>query len=226
MSGLSPLKIDLSKSEIEELEGLTKRHKTPQQIVKRAKIILLAGEGYNNRQIMRQLALSRGMVSKWRTRWVETAEYKLSVWSRLQDYARRGRPPTFSAEQLCHLYATACKKPKELGYPLNRWTAKTLANELVKSENVESISIRHVGRLLAEADLKPHRTRYWMSPKPDEQFDEKIKDISHLYLNALKLSREGQRVISTDDCASRPLGGKKWHSSSRAPRYRLVNAPG
>jgi len=39
-----------------------------------------------------------------------------------------------------------------------------------------SISPRHVGRLLQEAQLKPHQIRYWFPP--DEEFDAKVSDIA------------------------------------------------
>lgn len=159
----------------------------PQQIAKRAKIIVLAGEGLNNRQIMCQLDVSRDMVRLWQQRWLDTADSDLSVWDRLQDLPRPGRPPIFTAEQLCRLYATFCEDPTESGRPINRWTLGELADEMVKREIVESISPQHVGRLLDEADLKPHRTRYWMTPQPDEQLDEKIKDILTLALYASKV---------------------------------------
>ena len=197
MRGLSPPKIILSESEKTELVRLTKQHKTPQQIVKRAQIILLAGQGNNNRQIMRQLGCSRDMVRLWRARWLENGA--LRVWQRLQDHPRPGKPPTFTAEQLCHLYAMACQKPTEFGYPLNKWTPQALAAELIRRQIVNSISVRHVGRLLAEADLKPYRIRYWMSPKPDEEFDKKVSEICDLYLNAASLAKKGVRIISTDE---------------------------
>ncbi|MBL7183619.1 MAG: IS630 family transposase [Anaerolineae bacterium] len=175
------------------------KYTTPQQTAKRAKIIVLAEEGLNNRQIMRQLDVSRDMVRLWRQRWLDSADSDLSVWDRLQDLPRLGRPLIFTVEQLCHLYATSCEDPAESGRPINLWTPGELADEMVKREIVESISPRHVGRLLDEADLKPHRTRYWMTPQPDEQLDEKIKDISTLYLNAHELAKQGERIMSTDE---------------------------
>ncbi len=42
---------------------LINKHRTLQQIAKRAKIIVLGGEGLNNRQIMRQLDVSHYMAS-------------------------------------------------------------------------------------------------------------------------------------------------------------------
>jgi transposase len=199
MPGSRPPEITVSETEQAELKQLINKHRTPQQIAKRAKIIVLGGEGLNNRQIMRQLDVSRDMVRLWRQRWLDTADSDLSVWDRLQDLPRLGRPPIFSAEQLCHLYATSCEDPAESGRPINRWTPEELADEMIKREIVESISPRHVGRLLNEADLKPHRIDYWMTPQPDEHLDEKIKDISTLYLNASELAKQGERIMSTDE---------------------------
>ena len=65
---------------------------------------------------------------------------------------------------------------------------------------VQSISPRHVGRLLQEADLKPHRSRYWLFPPPRRRaFETKMSDISQLYLTAAELSEQGERVVCIDD---------------------------
>ncbi|UXE59039.1 MAG: helix-turn-helix domain containing protein [Woronichinia naegeliana WA131] len=49
--------------EREHLEKLINRHTTEQQIALRAKIVLLADEGENNREIARKLKISRKMAS-------------------------------------------------------------------------------------------------------------------------------------------------------------------
>jgi hypothetical protein len=51
----------LKESEREHLEQLVNRHTTEQQIVLRAKIILLAEQGQNHRAIARELDISRKM---------------------------------------------------------------------------------------------------------------------------------------------------------------------
>lgn len=147
--------LHLTDEERAEVEQLVNRHKTPQQIALRGRIILLADEEKNDCQITRELRASRDMVRLWRQRWLDTADRGLSVWERLQDLPRPGRPLTFSAEQLCHLYAIACEDPAQSGRPINRWTPVELADELIKREIVESISSRHVGRLLDGADRNP-----------------------------------------------------------------------
>jgi putative transposase len=41
---------------------------------------------------------------------------------------------------------------------------RELADEIIKQGIIESISVRHVGRLLEEAEVKPHQSRYWLTP--------------------------------------------------------------
>lgn len=67
-------------------------------------------------------------------------------------------------EQITQLYALACAPPEQYGRPISHWTGAELADEMRKQGIVETISPRHVGRLLAEAELKPHQTRDWLHP--------------------------------------------------------------
>ena len=41
--------------------------------------------------------------------------------------------------------------------------------------------------------------RYWLTPVPDEQFDEKVEDINALYRQAPERAEQGERVLSTDE---------------------------
>ena len=67
-SAPQPLKLD--ERERQQLQQLVKRPSTPQQIALRASIILLAAEGYNHREIGRELTISRDMARVWRNRWL------------------------------------------------------------------------------------------------------------------------------------------------------------
>jgi putative transposase len=156
--------IILSEEERTTLEQLVSRHKTPQQLAMRGRIILMASEGYNHREIARALNTTRITARAWRRRWIETANRSQSVEERLQDAERPGAPSTFTMEQVLRLVAMACESPEDYQRPISHWTPRELADELVKQGIVESISVRHVGRLLDEADLKPHQSRYWLTP--------------------------------------------------------------
>lgn len=166
MPRLAPPPLQLTQIEREQLQQLVNRHSTPQQIAIRASIILLADEGQNHREIARALNISRDMARLWRNRWLKLSVTDIPVVERLADAQRPGGPMTFSLEQILQLFAIACNKPETYGRPVSHWTARELADEMSKQGIVSSISPRHVGRLMTEADLKPHQSQYWLSPPP------------------------------------------------------------
>jgi putative transposase len=154
MPKLEAVQIDLSNSERQELEQLLRRTTTPQQIALRAKIILKAATGLTNVGIAQELGVSIEMSRLWRRRWQELSVTEVPVGERLKDEARPGTPATFTMEQITQLYAIACSPPEQYDRPISHWSARELALELIKQGIVESISERHVGRLLEEADAR------------------------------------------------------------------------
>ncbi len=164
MPRLAPVALALSEIERTELQQLLNRHRTSQQIALRARIIWLADQGYNHQAIATTLKISRDMARHWRNRWLELAERNVPVVERLEDAERSGAPATFTMEQVLRLFALACQPPSNYQRPMSHWSARELADELVKQGIVETISPRHVGRLLAEANLKPHQSQYWLTP--------------------------------------------------------------
>lgn len=133
------------------LDLLRRRHSTPQQIVVRAQIVLLAHQGLANQAIARQLDISLDMARHWRHRWLALQDVplaELSVAQRLADAPRPGAPATISAEAYCQIRALACKPPADCGRPIAQWTARELAEEAVQQGVVPRISPRQVGRFL------------------------------------------------------------------------------
>lgn len=175
MPRLTPTPLLLTETERRQLQQLVNRHSTPQQIAIRASIILLADEGLTHREIARELNISRDMARLWRNRWLELSEKDIPVMERLVDAPRPGGPPTFRLEQILQLFAIACEKPETYGRPISHWTARELADEVIKQGIVEHISPRHVGRLMNEADLKPHQSQYWLNPPPTPNSTERSK---------------------------------------------------
>lgn len=86
----SPYKLVLSEEERLKLETMNKKYTSPYYSVVRAKIILLAAQGIDNKKIGKKLNLPRQIVSKWRKRFFEQ---RLDG---LEDRPRQGRPPVFS----------------------------------------------------------------------------------------------------------------------------------
>ena len=108
MPRLAPKELKLEAKEREHLEKLINRHTTEQQIALRAKIVLLADEGENNREIARKLKISRKMASQWRERWIAGQKSEIEITERIKDAERSGAPAKFKPEQI-------------LGSVLNLW---------------------------------------------------------------------------------------------------------
>ncbi len=62
--------VKLSEGEQERLVQITKRHRSEQQQVLRARIVLAAAQGHANAQIARELAINVDTARLWRDRWV------------------------------------------------------------------------------------------------------------------------------------------------------------
>jgi len=86
----SPFVIMLSNQEKEKLDKLASKYTSPYYSVVRAKIILMAAQGLDNKTIGERLSLPRQIVSKWRKRFFEQ---RLDG---LEDLSRSGRPSAFS----------------------------------------------------------------------------------------------------------------------------------
>jgi putative transposase len=141
----------LSEKEQDELEQLTKRHRSEQQQVLRARIVLAAAQGRGNAQIAHDLAVNVDTARLWRDRWVGLQGIDLetlSVAERLQDAPRPGAPAKITAEQRCQIAAIACEAPLKSGRPISQWTGREIADELKTRGIVEQISPRHAAYLL------------------------------------------------------------------------------
>ena len=151
MRGPKPPAIALSDAARQELDALTRRHATPQQLALRARIVLAAADGANNGQIARQLAVSVNMVRRWRERWLvlhPVALEDLPVIERLTDVPRPGKPVRITAAQVCQIQALACETPAGSDRPISQWSSRELADEVKQRGIVEQISGRHAARLL------------------------------------------------------------------------------
>jgi putative transposase len=72
----------------------------------------------------------------------------LSVEERLQDLPRSGRPSAITADQMCQIIALACEKPEQSERPISQWSAREIADEIMKRGILPFISPRHAARLL------------------------------------------------------------------------------
>ena len=144
-------KVVLSDRRVEELTKITKRHKSEQQTVLRARILLSAAQGDSNAKIARELGINVDTARLWRDRWVGLQGIdleKLSAEERLEDAPRSGKPSTITKEQRCQMAVLACEAPSVSGRPISQWTGREIADELKDRGIVENISPRYAAHLL------------------------------------------------------------------------------
>ena len=89
MPRYSPFQLELSKQEQQELERRAAKYTSPYCEVVRAKIILLAATGMQNKQIAERLSLPSQIVCRWRKR------FFYERLAGLDERPRRGRPRLF-----------------------------------------------------------------------------------------------------------------------------------
>jgi hypothetical protein len=79
----------------------------------------------------------------------QTISYEdLSIEDRLQDGPRPGAPARISADQRCQIEALTCEEPENSERPISQWSAREIADEMMKRKIVEHISGRHAASLL------------------------------------------------------------------------------
>ena len=146
-----PPKVVLSERERAGLERLVRAFTTAQQVALRARMVLLAGDGWNNLQIARELGVDDETPGHWRRRWLQFQEVPLeevSVAERLADAPKPGAPAKFTPEQVCQIIALACEQPADSDRPISQWSHRELADEIVRRGITDRISPRHAARLL------------------------------------------------------------------------------
>ncbi len=200
----SAAKVVISERQEAVLRKLSTATTVAKRLVQRATIILLAFAGVDNRDIARQVDLGRHQVGVWRRRWQaafanliriecldEPKALRRAIEALLADEPRPGCPGKFTAEQLTLLLALACEPPGKSDRPITHWTGQELADEAAARGIVESISASQVNRYLREADLQPHKSRYWLNPteKDPVAFQAQVEMVCACYHDAPQLYR-------------------------------------
>ena len=214
MSGKAA-QIQCTEKQLAIVKKLAAATTSPRRIAQRTRIILMGYEKKFNRDIAAQVGLHPDQVGVWRRRWNESFEALVAIECRestaaltraieqvLSDAPRSGAPETFTGEQVTQILATACEPPENSGRPIDHWTHRELTDEVITRRFVSSISIRQVGRYLEQADLQPHRSKYWLNTKEKDPdvFKQQVHNVCQTYLDAPELYfQENTYTVSVDE---------------------------
>jgi transposase len=140
---------------------------TPQSVVTRCRIILMAAEGLSNNRIAKHMGVSRPTVILWRERFLRRGPSSLTEIEK-----GRGRKPSIPPGKVQRIVdATLHSKPKGATH----WSCRTMAEHC-------GASAATVQRIWDAHGLQPHRVRKFKLSR-DPQFVEKLTDVVGLYLN-------------------------------------------
>ena len=197
--------IVLTDDERSELTKLARSKLTSVRLALRARIVLLAAEGMQSKDIAAELNVGRVQVSRWRGRYAQ---------SRLAGIERdlpRGAPPL--KVDVPRLVELTTQSTPEVA---THWSTRKMAAEL-------GISAASVSRHWRANGLKPHLVRSFKISR-DPEFAEKLEDIVGLYMSppehALVLCCDEKSQVQALDRTQPGLPLKKGRAATMTHDYK------
>lgn len=163
--GRSAVAIELSVEERTELEGLARRRQTAQGLARRARIVLMAADGMENKTISQQLGADQNTVGKWRRRF---AKQRVDG---LLDEPRSGAPRQIGDDDITETIRLTLETTPP---GATHWSLRSMARATGYAPST-------VHRIWSAFGLQPHRTESFKL-STDPFFVEKVRDIVGLYL--------------------------------------------
>jgi transposase len=197
--------IVLSAEQQQELMRLARSKRTSVRLALRARIVLLAAQGLQNKDIAAELDIGRVQVSRWRER------YAVSGLAGIERDLPRGAPPRkVDAARLVEL--TTQHTPDNATH----WSTRTMAEAM-------NVSAASVSRHWRAHGLKPHLMRTFKVSR-DPNFVEKLEDIVGLYVSppehALVLCCDEKSQVQALDRTQPGLPLKKGRAATFTHDYK------
>ena len=167
-----PKTIKVSRADHRELQRIVGDGRTEQRVFRRAQVLLAMK---NRKTVVEELCQKVQM-----TRvgiWYLCRRYEKVGLSVIYDAARAGRPREISALERVSIEQLACSEPSGVGLEMTHWSTRSLARVAMKQGLVSHIAHSTVSLILRNADLQPHRNRYWITPTLNETFLEQASRI-------------------------------------------------
>ena len=151
--------IDLSVAERRTLDDLARRRRTSQGLARRARIVLLAAEGLENKTVAAELGVAADTVGVWRRRF---AERRLEG---LYDEPRPGTPRRIGDDAIAE---TVRRTLEETPADATQWSLRSMA----RSTGYAPSTIHRIWRAFG---LQPYRSKSFKLSS-DPFFVEKVRD--------------------------------------------------
>jgi transposase len=200
--------ITLSSDQQATLEQWARSRLLPLRVIERARILLRAAAGQQDKEIAAAMKITEKKASRWRKRFLTLGLAGLE-----QDAPRPGRTPTIPASLIRRVVdRTTQQKPPNATH----WSTRSMA----QAAGISEASVR---RIWHSQGLKPHRVESFKISN-DPEFAEKLHDIVGLYLNppehALVLCVDEKSQIQALDRTQPGLPLKRGRSQTLTHDYK------
>ncbi len=190
----APHIIRLSKSDGQEIEQVLRDGRTEQRVARRSRVLLAMQDPQTVvAELGRQVDMTRFGI------WSLCRRYEAVGLNALYDVPRSGRPREISALERVAIEQLACCEPAGLGLKMTHWSTRSLALIAVKRGLVPHIAQSTVSLILRDADLQPHRSRYWITPTLDVEFLHRAGRVLWLYERVNRLWEQDELVLALDE---------------------------
>ena len=194
--------IELDDGQREILVRLAQSNTAEVRLARRAGIVLLAADGFDNYDIGEMLDIGRVQVGRWRARYAVGGLKAIE-----KDLPRGGRKPTVDPVEIVRL--TTQTKPEAA----TQWSTRTVAG----------VSDTTIQRIWKQRGLTPHRTKQFKVSR-DPKFVEKLEDIVGLYTSppehALVLCCDEKSQIQALDRTQPGLPMKQGRAATMTHDYK------
>ena len=200
--------IELTSEQRAALEQWARGRSLPARVVERARIVLRAAGGEQDKAIADAMGLTAKKVSRWRKRFLTMGLAGLE-----KDAPRSGRKPSISSSRIQRVVEMTIRhKPANATH----WSTRSMAAAV-------GISEASVRRIWHTHGLKPHLLQTFKLSR-DPRFSEKLQDIVGLYLNppehALVLSLDEKSQIQALDRTQPGLSLKRGRGQTMTHDYK------
>src|ERR1035441_3664202 len=149
------------------LEKLLRSHTAPHRDVQRARVLLMAADGFASTRIAQEVHVSPTTVNRWRERFSQVG---LKEFSSVRP--GRGRKPSIPREKVEEIVRLTLH---ETPAGETHWSCRSMAARA-------GVSCATVQRIWSARAIKPHQVKTFKLSN-DPRFEEKLVDVVGLYMN-------------------------------------------
>lgn len=189
-----PHPISLKKAEHKELQRILRDGRAEQRVARRSRVLLAMDDPATIvDELSEQVAMTRVGI------WYICRRYETIGLDAIFDAPRAGRPREISALERVALERLACCDPAGLGLKMTHWSTRSLAQIAVERGMRPKLAHSTVSLILRDADLQPHRDRYWKTPTLNAEFQKRASRVLWCYERVDRLRAHDEVVIALDE---------------------------